>query len=1397
MNHGEALLHESIRRWAEHDPLQVAATFLDGDGNITSKLTFSSWWRRATRMAYRLRQLCPEDERILLLFESGPDFQVALLACFLSGHVAVPAYPPDARRLDRTLPRLSSMIRDADIRMAIGSHQVIAAARAMSAMADGMDRIRWLSMAELEDDQVTQVSEDHWPIDPDAVAMLQYTSGSTGQPKGVMLSHGNIAANMRMTRYRGQLDEHRRIVTWLPVYHDMGLALAVFIPAACGCTAYVMSPVDFLRTPSCWMLAIDRFNATDTGAPNFALDYLVDRIGTSAPGTYDLSTLKIVLIGAEMVRSSTIDSFLGFATAQGMNPAALMPAYGLAEAVLSVASAPFGGGAKALCLSKEALNDGRVEVTNAPDAKRLVSVGCAVEGVDLHIVNAMGEVCAGDDTVGEVWIAGAMVAQGYRNHASAPEFGNSLAGDGRSWMRTGDLGFIHEGNLYISGRLKDVMVLRGKNYYPQDIEVTAESVPGVTRGAVIAFSTGDEQERVVVVAEIGGGAPENVEDMAWSIRTAIRDNHGFNAEVVLVKTRSIDKTSSGKLMRRACRKRYERNQLDLIPMENRVSAGDKGGDRRRVTPDVGRDQLRHELIDMLAQSMNGIDFSMLSGSARITSIGIDSLSVMDMAGRIESRFGVKMPLALMMEDLTFDELIDVLYRGGRREESMGVVADGKRSVSLASIKPPSPVFCIGGLGGAVMYLRELAKAMAPRHSLMGLQPPGLLEGEVPVGSVEEMAAIFFDEVHRLQPEGPYMLAGHSFGGVVALELARQLDANGDVVTHVVLLDTVHIENGVDESSPAASDRDMAMYELRNVLRRSGGEQRDVEACRSFMENPDDVKSVEVDKAVNQSHIVPSGASVERLLQVHAASFRAMLAYRPKWYRGKVSLFRAKEGFPGESIHPLRRIKGHFMDDDLGWIHYCGQLDIVPVDGDHFSLVLGGHVKDIAALLCSRAEDVPLASAGMRHRQNPREAGAALQINGGSVRFDPFHSMAVDHPYPLLRQLLTAGPVHRDVTGVYWITGYGVVSEALRDKRYSADLRHMQLPDRPLLDIGGDGLKPSVLTGWYRQQEQLPLARLYNDVMLFVDDPQHARLRSAFGKVFHADAIKRWSFIARDRARTLVEAMVACESPDIIRDVARPLPVSVVMDILEIPEVDESAIRTWAHDLFVGLDPLISVDDTSRVVQAEKNVRAYLGRHVDQWSGAEESFMGRLSRMERKGELSRDEVVSNCVFLFTAGFETATAAIGNAMAAMFDHPEQLRYARSGQVPMVTLVDEFLRYDPPISMVLRMTREDALVGGVTIPKGNPVILSLISANRDPEVFSNPDVLDLKRNASRHVAFSHGPHYCIGAALARVEVAAALDALLSLDIEPEAGGAVRRQSRLLNGFESQRVRIKARGG
>jgi cytochrome P450 len=588
---------------------------------------------------------------------------------------------------------------------------------------------------------------------------------------------------------------------------------------------------------------------------------------------------------------------------------------------------------------------------------------------------------------------------------------------------------------------------------------------------------------------------------------------------------------------------------------------------------------------------------------------------------------------------------------------------------------------------------------------------------------------------------------------------------------------------------------MAMYEIANIARRVSRQDSDRELWLKLA-SMDDVEQQQVlRRTLNVGSSVGEDSALQHVVSVYVASYSAMRRYRPRHYSGATTLFRAQEGFPLESNHPMRRLRIRFADRSMGWARRCPALHVAELEGDHFTMVLDAHADALAEAISGVLKRTTRIGISLEQLPMTRLSGAkerAIEVSPKGVRFDPFHPTMIDDPHPVFRQLREHAPVYQDATSTWWLTRYADISEALRDKRLSVDARHIEDRDYQLLEIGSDGIKPCLTGVWFRQQKELPLARIYNNFMVVLDPPAHHRLRRFFAPLFDPASMSRLKSGIERRVNDLIAEMCLRRDPDVIRDLALPLPVGVISEMMGTPQRDGYLLESWAKDVFLGSNPMLSRDIARRIDTSAQEFERYMGEHIERRRASlpRDDLLGLLLKTSEGQDLSTDELVTNCMLLFVAGVENTSNMIGNASLALLRDPAQALSLREQLELTEGQVDEFLRYEGAVRMIYRVALEDLEIGGKRVQRGEYVALSLSAANRDPEVFTDPDRLDLTRNAKHHLSFSHGIHYCLGAPLLRMELASAIPALFRHDFSLVPGGMQWKPSVISRSLERLRI-------
>jgi amino acid adenylation domain-containing protein len=628
-------------------PERVAYRFLEDGEEEGENVTYAELHRRASALGAFLQKSGAAGERVLLLYPPGIEFVTAFMGCLYGGAVAVPAYPP---RINRPDARLQAITEDARPRFALTTSALRERAGAVVESNPRLAGVRWVATEEID----PALSETWKPpeIHPRSLAFLQYTSGSTATPKGVEVRHGNLIHNEWMIRRAFGQTEDAVIVGWLPLYHDMGLIGNVLQPLCLGATCVLMAPVAFLQRPVRWLRAISRYRATTSGGPNFAYDLCARKITPEERQGLDLSSWEVAYNGAEPVRAETLERFAEVFAPHGFRREAFYPCYGLAEATLFVSGGTPGIVPRVRAVDAAALEQGLAAeaepaLSNAAAVRPLVSCGRPWLGQRIVVVDPETGRRREDGEVGEVWVAGPSVAGGYWNrpeetertfHATLPEE------PGETFLRTGDLGFLVDGELFLTGRAKDLIIVRGRNLYPQDVELTAErSHDGLRPGCGAAFSVdAGGEERLVVVQEVERDAekrwarePGALAAVADVVRRSVAAEHEVAVHaVVLVRAGSVPKTSSGKIRRRSCREDFLAGHLTPVGewREGEGSATELAAPR---TPTEER--VERIWAEVLGRERVGVDEDLFA-------LGGDSLRAAQLCARVNESFGVEMPL---------------------------------------------------------------------------------------------------------------------------------------------------------------------------------------------------------------------------------------------------------------------------------------------------------------------------------------------------------------------------------------------------------------------------------------------------------------------------------------------------------------------------------------------------------------------------------------------------------------------------------------------------------------------------------------------------------------------------------------------------------------------------------
>jgi acyl-CoA synthetase (AMP-forming)/AMP-acid ligase II/acyl carrier protein len=701
---GHANFAEVLRERASWTPDRLAFTFLGSDGDEQERVTYRQLDDRAARIGARLAAEGQRGRNVLLLYPPGIEYIAGFLGCLYAGCAAVPAYPP---RSPRQLPRIGLIVADAGASVALTSAALLPRLRGPAA---GLETLKLIAT---DDDASATCRLERSDAARDSLAFLQYTSGSTGNPKGVMVTHGNLLENSARTVPAFGFSADSIHVIWLPPYHDMGLIGGILQPIYTGFPCVLMAPTTFVQQPVRWLEAITRYRGTSSGGPNFAYELCVDRVSDEQLRRLDLGSWQVAFSGAEPVRAGTLRRFRDRFAACGFRPEAFFPCYGLAEATLLVATAGYREGHS---IRPSRRGDRSREDADA-DLAFDVSCGIGIAGHDLLIVDpATHEPCP-TGSEGEIWLAGPSVAQGYLGKSAETEatFGARLRGSGRGpFLRTGDLGYLAGGELHVTGRIKDIVNLAGRKLHPQDLELSVERAhPALRKSFVAAFSVPERgREKLVVVQEVEPRYAGDPGEAIGPIREALAADHDVvDVTVVLVKAGSVPKTTSGKVRRSACRKAFLDGTLQVLV--------------RSATP-------TEEVIGALFRDLLQVDS--VAPDDDFFQLGGQSLLATQLASRVRSALGVDLSPTALFEAPTVAGLVATIeqQRAAMPAEPEATIPRAPRGPDLplsfaqerlwflAQLEPENPFYDVAGairLRGPldVAALRATLNEIVRRH----------------------------------------------------------------------------------------------------------------------------------------------------------------------------------------------------------------------------------------------------------------------------------------------------------------------------------------------------------------------------------------------------------------------------------------------------------------------------------------------------------------------------------------------------------------------------------------------------------------------------------------------------------------------------------------------------------
>ncbi|HJT20927.1 MAG TPA: amino acid adenylation domain-containing protein [Nitrospira sp.] len=727
-------------------PQSLAYAFGRDNLHLAETVTYEKLASKVGRTAQGLRERAEPGSRALLAFQPGIDIASAFWACILAGLVPIPAPPPDPLRLKNSLPRLRAIVHDADAAIIVTD----AANEVVKQLSDETNR-RQITCAVLDELGENRPVPTEMRGSTSPIAYLQYTSGSTMSPRGVMISHRNVLEQCRSLVEIAAIGAESRSLCWLPYFHDYGLVHGIIAPLYAGIPAFVMSPLTFLRRPLRWIEAIEHWAITHSGGPNFAYDSCVQVLQKQREWTGDLTRWTVASCGAEPIHRRTIERFCEAFSPHGFRRTSFKPSYGLAESTLVVSTTWYDEEPMFVSLTTEGLEQDRVVKADGTiqQARSFVGCGRPLPGHHVKIVNPLTLLESSSEEIGEIWVTGPSVAEGYWNRPDVTRdtFRRPSEKDGEiRCLRTGDLGFLHDGQVFVTGRLKDLIIVNGRNLYPQDLEQAVEAcTQGFRAGGCAAFTIdSEESERLIIVQELDRAKDFDADSAATAIRTALAEQFDVPVwAVVFVRSGAIPRTSSGKLQRHACRKAYLDQSLPVLA--SRLAASPTASVRTSPLEVAARthESFESRLIELLAEYAN-IDPARINPATALVDFGLDSLKVSLIKNRLEEEFGVELSFARWFGGSTVHELVSAAEQSiADRRNRMGRADDVPTSVSVdrrkGDAEASSSAFPLSPNQERIWLLEQMHPGSGLNHMSLAIQIDGALDTSLLAAGLNSVA----------------------------------------------------------------------------------------------------------------------------------------------------------------------------------------------------------------------------------------------------------------------------------------------------------------------------------------------------------------------------------------------------------------------------------------------------------------------------------------------------------------------------------------------------------------------------------------------------------------------------------------------------------------------------------